>query len=101
MTCMAIFLATPFMFSHVDVRTIDTRIDRTIVELVSNQTNSNHTSMLVNQLEYLYKTHYDCSENVTIILEDSCDISVIHGGDGLKIMITFPLAESYGRNITQ
>jgi hypothetical protein len=57
--------------------------------------------MLVNQLVYLYKTHYDCSENVTIILEDSCDISVIHGGDGLKTTLTFPLAELCGRNITQ
>jgi hypothetical protein len=101
MTCMVIFLATPFMLSHVDVRTIGTRIDRTIAELVRNQTNTNSTSMLMEQLAYLYRTHYDCSENVTVILEDSYDVSVTHGGDGLKITIVFPLSESYGRNVTQ
>jgi hypothetical protein len=85
----------------VDARTIDTKIDDTIVELVRNQTYSNITSTYLEQLAYLYRTHYDCTENDTIIMEDSCEVSVMRGGDGLKIMITFPLAELYGRNITQ
>jgi hypothetical protein len=82
-------------------KTIDSKIDDTIVELVRNQTNANTTNMLTEQLIYLYRTHYDCSENVTIILEDSCDVSVTRGSDGLRIMISFPLAESYGRNAAQ
>jgi hypothetical protein len=76
-------------------RTIESKIDDTVAELVrENQTNATH---LMEQLVYLYRTHYDCSPNDEITYEDSCDISVSRGGNGLSINITFPLAESYGR----
>jgi hypothetical protein len=90
--------------SVANARTLDSRIDDVIVELIrensENVTSANHTA-LMEQLVYLYKPHYDCSDNTNITLEDSCEVAVSRGGNGLTITITFPLAANYGRNVTQ
>jgi hypothetical protein len=101
-TVIIVSLVIIMLTQHALGDTLDNKIDRTIVELVKeNQTNSFTTTYLMGQLIYLYKEKYDCSESTTVTLEDSCTVSVSHGDNEVSITLTFPLAENYGRNVTQ